>query len=354
MINNIIVGAYLEKVYFGNTIAQYIDALLYFVIFLAILFVLQRFLMAHFKRFAKKTKTEFDDVFVEFVQSIRPRLYIILSLYIALHTLNLSVVVQSGINIILIVIVIFQITRSAQIIIEFFAKKVSSGTEEDEHIKSATHLLSTIVSIVVWIFGIMMILSNIGVNITSLVAGVGIGGIAIAFAVKEMLSDLFASFSIYFDKPFKAGDAVKIGDDVGVVKKIGIKTTRIVSRTGEELVVSNQDMTSSRVHNYKTMDYRNVRSYFHVSFDTSADVLRQIPDDIAEIIAQIEHVECKRVHLKEFGEWGLLFEIMYVVDSRDYTLHINAQHAINIGIKEMFDNKKIEFACPPDMKERRL
>lgn len=349
MIDIIVNNAYLEEVFFGNTVYNYIDAFLYFIVSLIILFVLQRFLMTRFERFAKKTETEVDDVLVEFVQSIRPRLYILLAAYFGLHTLNLSDVTQSILNVVLIVVVIFQITRSVQIIIEFFAKKVSGGTGDDEHVKSAAHLLSAITIIVVWVFGIMMILSNIGVNITSLVAGVGIGGIAIAFAVKEVLSDLFSSFSIYFDKPFKAGDIVKVDNEVGTIKKIGIKTTRIQSRTGEELIISNQDMTSSRVHNYKRMDYRTVRAHFIVSFDTPSAVLREIPQEIRSIIGSIEHAECKRVHFKEFGEWGIIFETTYKVDSRDYTLYMDIQQEINIGVKELLEVRGIEIATPAQM-----
>lgn len=345
MINVIVSSESLEKIFFSNTLADYIDAFLYFAIALVILFLLQHFFVTRFDKFAKKTKTEVDDVLVEFVQSIRPRLYVILSIYIALHSLYLSDITQKILNIILIVVIIFQITRSAQIVIEFFAKKVS-GADDDEHVKSAAHLLSAIMIIVVWVFGIMMILSNIGVNITSLVAGVGITGIAIAFAVKEVLADLFSSFSIYFDKPFKAGDIVKVDDEVGTVKKIGIKTTRIESRTGEELVVSNQDMTSSRVHNYKRMDYRTVRPQFIVAFDTPSDILRDIPDAVRSIIDSVDHAECKRVHLKEFGEWGFVFEMTYKINSRDYALYMDVQQEINFGVKDLLDHRGVEIATP--------
>ncbi len=342
-------GTYLESVYFGNTVASYIDVILYFVIALVVLFVFQRFLMAQFEKFSQQTTTEVDDVLVEFIQSIRPRLYIIVSLYVALSTLQLNAMAKGSMNAIMIIAVLFQVTRSAQIVIEFFAKKLNGG--EDEHVQSAAQLLNALIVIVVWIFGIMMILSNIGINITSLIAGVGIGGIAVAFAVKELLSDLFSSFSIYFDKPFKAGDTVKVNDEVGKIKKIGVKTTRIISRTGEELVIPNQDMTSSCVHNYKKMDHRNVRTHLSVAFDTPTEVLRAIPDAITEIVNGVPHAECKRVHLKKFSEWGLVFETLYVIDSSDYTTYMDAQHTINIGIKELCDARGIAIASPLSMRD---
>lgn len=332
----------------GNSIADYIDAFLYFIIALVVLFIMQKLIVGQFNQFAKKTVTEVDDILVEFVQSIRPRLYIVFAAYVAFYTLNISNTLQSILNVIVIVVVIFQITRSLQILIEFTAKKVS-GADEDEHVQSAAHLLSGIMIIVVWVFGVMMILSNIGINITSLVAGVGITGVAIAFAVKEVLADLLSSFSIYFDKPFKAGDIVKIDKEVGTVKKIGIKTTRIESSTGEELIVSNQDMTSSRVHNYKQMQQRNVRIKFSVSFDTPVDVLKSIPVDVQNIIDTVDHAQCKRVHFKEFGDWGLIFDALYTIDSRNFEVYMDARQAVNLGIKDLFDTKGIEFAYATKM-----
>ncbi len=329
----------------GNTIAQYIDAAIYFVIALILLYILQKVVMSRFEKFAKKTKTEIDDVIVEFIHSIRPRLYIVLAAYISLRTLVLAPMVLNTINVIVIVVIIFQVTRSIQIIIEFGAKKLSSD-EEDEHAKSAAQLLSVIAIIIVWIFGILMILANIGINVGSLIAGVGIGGIAIAFAIKEILADLFSSFSIYFDKPFKAGDTVKVGEDVGVIQKIGIKTTRVKARTGEELIVSNQDMTSSRVHNFKRMEYRNAKAKFIVEFDTPIEKLKQIPENIKNLIGSIDNVECKRVHLKEFGEWGLIFETLYTVDSRDYTDYMDAQQEINFAITKMLNEMSVQIAVP--------
>ncbi len=345
MIERFFDNEFLNTVIWGNYISDYIDAIIYFLIALIGLFLVQKLVMKKFEKFAKKTKTDIDDVLVKFIYSIKPRLYIVLSAYIALNTLTLTNVMQNIVNIVLIIVVIFQITMSIQIVIEYIAKKLS-GDEEDEHAKSAAHILSTIAIITVWIFGIMMILSNIGVNIGSLIAGVGIGGIAIAFAIKEVLADLFSSFSIYFDKPFKAGDNVKIGDDIGVVQKIGIKTTRVKSRTGEELVISNQDMTSSRLHNFKRMDYRNAKFKFIVDLDTPAEVLEQIPKKVEEIVDKIDNTKFKRSHVKSFGDWGIVFETVHTIGSRDYTEYMNAQHEVNIGIKKMLEEMGVVLAHP--------
>lgn len=345
MIDKVLQSQFIYELIFDNTIAQYIDALVYFIISLIILFVFQKFLLLRFARFAHKTKTEIDDVILEFIESIRPQLYIILAGYIALHSLYMSDMIKNILNVIVIIVIIFQITRSLQIVVEFAAKKLSKS-EDDKHTRSATHLLGAMITIVVWIFGIMMILSNIGINITSLVTGVGIGGIAIAFAVQKVLGDLFSSFAIYFDKPFKAGDVVKVGTQVGTVKKIGIKTTRLQTTVGEELIISNQDMTSSRIHNYKQMEHRNVNLEFCISFDTPTEKLRQIPELIKENINKMCDVECQRVHFKKFGEWGLIYSVLYTINSRNFTVYMDAQQQINFGIKDLLERMKIELAYP--------
>ncbi len=348
MIKNFIDGEVLQYEIWHNTVASYFDVAIYFIISLIILYLIQKVLLQRFADFAQRTKTEIDDVFIEFIRSIRPQLYIILSIYVALQSLELVNAVKNILNVIVIVVVIFQITRSLQVIVEFIAKRMSAD-EHDEHTKSAAHLLGALLTVVIWIFGILMILSNIGVNVASLIAGVGIGGIAIAFAVREVLADLFSSFAIYLDKPFKAGDIIKINDDTGEVKKIGIKTTRIKSATGEEIIISNQDLTSSRVHNFKHLDHRTVTFHFGVPYTTSTEKLREIPHLISNMINKIDDVHCKRVHFKSFGERALEFEIVYVVETRKYSVYMDRQQEINLNIKELLHELGVALVHRADL-----
>lgn len=332
----------LNMVLWNNSLARYIDVVIFLVISLIILYILQKIVFKKLSVFVKHTKTEIDDVVVEFIRSIKPQLYVVLSFYAAIHALSLSDDVIDVLNVVVIMVIIFQVTRSLQVIVEFLARRMSAG-ENDEHTKSAAHLLGALFTVIIWIFGILMILSNIGVDVSSLIAGVGIGGIAIAFAVKEVLSDLFSSFAIYFDKPFKAGDIIKINNDTGEVKKIGIKTTRIKSITGEEIIVSNQELTSSRVHNYKKLTHRTITFHFSISYDTSTDLLRKVPVVIKDLIDRINDVHCKRVHFKAFGEYALEFEVVYVVDNRKYSTYMDRQQEINIGVMELFKKMNISL-----------
>ena len=177
-------------------------------------------------------------------------------------------------------------------------------------------------------------------------AGLGIGGIAIAFALQNILSDIFASFSIYFDKPFKVDDFIIIGDDKGVVKKIGIKSTRIQTLQGEELVISNKELTESRVHNYKKMERRRIVFVFGVTYETPTEKVKKIPSIIKDIIEKTELADIDRVHFKEFADFSLNFEVVYYLKTSDYAEYMDTQQEINLAMKEHFEKEQIEFAYP--------
>jgi small-conductance mechanosensitive channel len=334
---------FLHNTLWHNTVADYGDAILYFLLALAVLYILQRLLMGRLRTYAHKTVTDIDDLVIEFIGSIKPQLYVVFALYIGVQTLYLNDIVHRVLTALLIIVVVFQATRSLQIVIEYAAKKFSSD-DNDAHTKSAAHLLGAIVTIIIWIFGLMMVLSNVGINIASLIAGVGIGGIAIAFAIKEVLADLFASFAIYFDKPFKVGDFITAGDVSGEVKTIGIKTTRIKALSGEEIVISNQDLTSSRVHNYRRMNNRNVSFTITVAHDTPVEKIRRIPEMIATIINDTDNATCKRAHLKKVGDWGMEFSVFYTIDSREFGIYMDVNQKIMFGIAEKLEEMDVAVA----------
>jgi len=192
----------------------------------------------------------------------------------------------------------------------------------------------------------MLVLQNLGYEISALVAGLGISCIAVAFALQNILSDIFASFSIYFDKPFKTGDFIVVGNDMGVVNKIGIKSTRIRALQGHEIVISNKELTGSRVHNYKKMERRRVLFSIGVEYGTPVAKLKKIPKIIKDSIEAQESTTFDRVHFKEFGDFSLLFEIVYYVESGDYTNYRDIQQEINFSIAEKFKKSKIEMAFP--------
>ena len=207
-------------------------------------------------------------------------------------------------------------------------------------------LLAKALKAILWVVAVVLVLSNLGYNVSTLIAGLGIGGIAIAFALQNILGDLFASFAIYFDKPFQVGDYIIVDDDAGTVKHIGIKSTRIQSRQGEELIISNKELTEARVHNYKKMEKRRIVFTFGVIYETPTQKLKKIPNIIKEIVGKTETAEIDRVFFKEFGEFGLNFEIVYFLKSSDYALFVETQPKINLAIKDSFEKEGIEMAYP--------
>jgi small-conductance mechanosensitive channel len=191
-----------------------------------------------------------------------------------------------------------------------------------------------------------VILDNLGYDISALIAGVGVGGIAIAFALQNVLEDIFASISIYFDKPFKVGDFIKVGEDLGTVKKIGIKSSRIKTLEGEELVIPNTNLAQMRVRNYKKLSTRRIQFQIGVTYETPSVQLKKIPSIIEKITKSIDVIELDRVHFKSFGDFSLIFEIVYFVNESSYNIYMDVQQKMNLEIMEAFQKEKIDFAYP--------
>jgi small-conductance mechanosensitive channel len=203
--------------------------------------------------------------------------------------------------------------------------------------------------IVLWVLGIIFVLSNIGIEVTSLIAGLGIGGIAIAFALQGVLSDLFASFSLYLDRPFRIGDFIVIGNDAGTVEKIGIKTTRIRTLQGEELVVSNTELTTTRVQNFKKMEERRIVMKFGITYETPQDKIELVDPTVEAIFAEIDGARLDRVHFESFGDFALIFELVYHVENSSYDEFMDIQETFNMALLRKFAELGIEFAYPTQL-----
>lgn len=331
-----------------NEIDSYFTALIIFTISILILRIFKFVIIKKLKKIAEKTETKYDDIVIDMIDKIGWPFYILIALYISFHYLEslqfgLSSEIKTILYYIIITIAVYYVVKAIQTLVDYGTNILILRKDTDA---STIELLNRIIKGALWLIAIILILSNLGYNVTTLVAGLGIGGIAIAFALQSILGDIFASFSIYLDKPFKKGDYIIFGTEEGTVKKIGIKSTRIEALQGQEIVVSNKTLTDTIVHNYKKMDYRRVVFNFSVKYETPTVHLEKIPNIVKEIITNVKMVRFGRAHFYKFGDFGYIFDAVYFVDSGDYNKYMDVQQEINFAIKKYFENEGIEIAYP--------
>ena len=321
---------------------EYLIALAIFILAVIALKIFKQVVIARIKKLADHTKTELDDLLIKTIDSVGWPFYLFFSLYFAFRFIVIPGILERIVFYLLLIVGIYYVVKSVQKIIDYGFHKIIEKKQDP----ATVNLLSKITKIVLWGIAIIIILQNLGYNISALAAGLGIGGLAIAFAIQNILGDIFASFSIYFDRPFQIGDFIIVGEDIGTVKKIGIKSTRIQTLQGEELVISNKELTESRIHNYKRMEKRRIVFAFGVIYETPAEKLKEIPDIVKNIINSVNLAETDRIHFSKFGDFSLDFEVVYYLNSSDYNQYMDTQQQINLAIKQEFEKEKIEFAYP--------
>ncbi|MFP4424640.1 MAG: mechanosensitive ion channel family protein [Candidatus Woesearchaeota archaeon] len=272
--------------------------------------------------------------------------YLVAALYSASLFVSLPAIVKRIILYVVLTVGIIYISRGFFAVVDAFIRRKLENKEDIENIGSLVNIIGVVVKVVFALIAVLVFLATFGVNVTSLVAGLGVGGIAIAFALQNVLEDIFSSLSIYLDKPFKEGDFVILGTDKGTIQSIGIKSTRIKALEGHELVVSNRELTTVRVNNYTPMDRRRIVFGFGVLYDTPKTKLNKIPKIVQKIIDGMEGATFDRAHFKEFGDFSLNFEVVYYVEKPEYVAYMDAQQEINLALVSAFKKEGIGFAYP--------
>jgi len=272
----------------------------------------------------------------------------VLSFYVASLVLPFEVRFRIFINLVMEITLLVQVGIWGMGIINYLIdRKARASIEDDPSLVTTLVAMQKIAQFVVWTVIILIVLENLpGIEITSLIAGLGITGIAVALAVQNILGDLFSSLSIVLDKPFVLGDSITVDQFAGTVEKIGMKSTRVRSFQGEELIFSNSDLLSSRIQNFKRMQRRRTILNLHVSSDTPAEKLKQIPEMIAEIIRGQQQVTFDRAHLFDIGGAGISYEVVYFIETQDYTVYMDRRQVINLAILNRFQEESIQFATP--------
>jgi small-conductance mechanosensitive channel len=245
-----------------------------------------------------------------------------------------------------ILLVAFAITRVSNIVADWYVGRTALSTGKNS--RHLLFILKKVIQIIVFTGAIIVILYSLNIHdvLTGTLLGLGVGGIAVAFALQSTLSDFFSAFSIYFDHPFEIDDFIVVGNYSGTVKNIGVRTTRIQLLQGEELVISNKELTNTSVRNFRKLEKRRVTFTIGVIYDTKAEKLKKIPFVIKDIFEGMDRVKLDRVNFTEFGDFSLKFLIVYYVNSSAWGEYLDLQQQINIGIKEAFEKENIEMAFP--------
>ena len=336
----------LEQVLLGNRVSTYAIFVSILLLGIAAVKIFKIIFLRKFKEWAKKTVTTLDDFIVNIFEKIGvPILYFTL-FYLSVKVLTLSPFLDKIVNVLAMAAYISFIVRLFVEVINYSFEIYWKKTRQTETFEHSLSGALVIVKFAIWSFAAIFFLDNLGFKISTVIAGLGIGGVAIALAAQAVLKDLFSYFSIIFDRPFEVGDFIIVGDLLGTIEHIGIKTTRIRSLGGEQLIFSNSDLTDSRLRNYKRMQQRRVVFKLGVTYNTPLDKLKDIPGIIENTIKSIKDTRFDRAHFFSYGDFSLIFEIVYYVLGGDYNKYMDVQQEINFILKEEFEKRDMQFAFP--------
>ncbi len=336
----------LNNVYLGNSVLNYLIVLIILVLGVLAIRVFKVFVINRLHRLAQKTKTTFDDFLVRIIEKVAVPLFYLASLFFALSTLNLTDQAQGVVNKVFLAVFVFSIVKFLNLLVVYGFTKYLKKHGQDIALEKSLNTTLRIVKFIIWALAIIFFMDNLGFKVSAIIAGLGVGGIAIGLAAQAVLKDLFSYFSIIFDRPFEVGDFIIVGDLLGTVEYIGAKTTRLRSLGGEQLIFSNTDLTDSRIKNYKRMEQRRVLFQFGIIYQTPYEKLQQIPGIVKKIIEDVEDTIFDRTHFSSYGDSNLVFEVVYYVVGSDYNKYMDIQQSINLAIFKEFETRGVEFAYP--------
>lgn len=337
----------LGRQFYGPRVIDWLAAAVAFAI---LLFVL-RLIVGIARRWAGTLAERHDYLLAHAVAgmaaAIKPWFRLVVALYFGTQVLELNHEAANFRQWLMVTALLLQFAYWADVLITLFLKRyVQQRMETDAAAVTTMSALGFFGRLAAWVLALLLVLQNWGAQIGPLVAGLGIGGVAVALAAQSVLGDLFASLAIVLDKPFILGDFIAVNEFLGTVEHIGLKTTRLRSLTGEQLIFANSDLLHGRIRNYKRMYQRRIEFTFGVEYATLPEKLEAMPEMIREAITSQERTRFDRAHFKSFGEFSLVFESVYYVLTPDYNIYMDIQHAINLTLMRRFAEAGIRFAVP--------
>lgn len=330
--------------FLNNDLESWLLALAVTLVAGAAMLCLRRVVLRRVAALARGSQTKVDD----FLATMLSRTYFlfiaVFALYFGSSFLDLSNKRELFVSRVAVAALLLQLAIWGDVGLRAWRDQVRAGGDGER--RASRSVLCFMLRLALWTIVTLMVLDNFGINITTLVASLGVGGIAVALATQNILGDLFASLSIMLDKPFEIGDFIIVGDVLGSVEHIGLKTTRLRGLGGEQVVFSNGDLLKSRIHNHKRMETRRVAFILRVAYGTSEEQLCRVSRIIREIISAKPNIDFERAHFFRWSEWSLDFEVVYHFRSPDYVLHMDAQQDIFLEIYRRFKQEGIPFAHP--------
>jgi small-conductance mechanosensitive channel len=332
--------------YYGNELGAWGEALVTFALWFTILPLARAFIT---RRLRKRT-AEHPVAFLILLRALigaTTRLFMFaVAIYLAMRWLEIPRGAEKAINTGILVVVWWQVGHWLSALVRHLVEVRHGRKHEGAEGAASLNILRFVAVLIVWILAVLMLLTNLGIKVGPLIAGLGIGGVAIALAVQNLLGDLFASLSIALDKPFRVGDFLVVGEEKGTVEAIGIKSTRLRSLSGEQIVVSNGDLLKSRVRNYGLLYERRAVFSISVPYGTPVQLVREVPRLIEAAIRAQSKTRFDRAHFARLGDYALVFEAVYFVLDPEYNLYMDIQQAINLRLLDEFAGRGIEFAYP--------
>lgn len=332
--------------FLGVEAHQWVWALGVLVVTFVAVNLLVRFVALYARRIASRTRTDLDDLIAELVSKTGSLFVLLVSIWAASRSLELPANVAQGFTRVLTLGVLVQGGIWITGIVHYFIERFGKSDDADASVTSALGAVRVVATMAIWIIVALTVLATFDVNVSALVAGLGVGGIAIALAIQSILSDLFGAVTILLDKPFQVGDYIVVGESEGTVEHIGLKTTRITALTGEQLVVGNSDLLSSRIHNKKRMTERRASFQLDVEYGTPYEMVARIPSILEEIVRSHEAVRFDRAHFKTYGASALIYQVVYWVMVPSHVTYMDTQQSINLEIYKRFEAEGIRFAYP--------
>lgn len=339
----------LQTEFLGNSVKAWITAGITGSVILVLSLLLRGLLVSRLGKIAARTTNNIDDMVVEMLKETRTWVLVATSILIAIAPLAFPASIALVLVPALKLVMLWQAAVWAVCGIRFWIElqlKQRTGT----HDRTSVAMISAMgvgAKVLVWILILLTALKSVfGLEITPLITGLGVSGIAVALAVQNILGDLLAALAIVFDKPFDVGDTIGVDSITGVVEHIGLKTTRIRSQSGEQIIIGNGDLLKSRLRNYRRMHQRRVVFNLDVPFDTPPDVLARIPQILETIVSGQKPIRFDRSHVSSFTESAVRVETVYYVLDPDYKLYMDIQQAINLEILRRFNAEQLKFALP--------